>query len=238
MTPPARDVLLSVQATRQRVANRPPATRKQVVTIMPKKSSRMVSVDRLVSHACNGLHARHWYRDAVAQIDHVCWLEGWDRDEFTGVLAVTSPRCSVVRNIRMTLHFMKHRNDRVVPMKGIRKSLHKWLDRRVIDGPKTSAFYSNLSGCPDAVTLDVWMAYALGIDQTEFSRVANRAKAIGRVVAVGERLGITPAESQACIWTGYRSAAGRNDSPMSIASEYFAARERQWDVEGCSTDRD
>jgi hypothetical protein len=203
-----------------------------------KPAVRMASVNTLVKYGCAGLHARHWYRDAAAQIDHICWLEGWDRDEFAGVIATTSPRCSVVRNIRMSLHFMVHRNDRVVPMKGIRKSLHKWLDRRVIDGPKTGAFYSNLSGCPDAVTLDVWMSYALGCSQTDFAGKANRAKSILRVTQVGERLGITPAEAQAVIWTGYRSRAGRNDSPMDIASEYFTARDRKWDVEGCSTDRD
>jgi hypothetical protein len=194
----------------------------------------MVSVDRLVSIACDGLHGRFWYRDATAQIDYVSWLQGWDRDEFAGVIATTSPRCSVVRNIRMSLHFMYHRDLRVVPMKGIRTSVRRFLDGEGINGQKTNAFYHNLSGRNDHVTLDVWMAYALGIDQKDFNTVANRAKATQRVVSVGEVLGIEPAEAQAAIWTGYRTRAGRNHSPFSVASEYLAARSRQWDVEGCS----
>jgi len=36
LTPPARDVLLSVQATRQRVANRPPATQTETATMTVK----------------------------------------------------------------------------------------------------------------------------------------------------------------------------------------------------------
>ena len=203
-----------------------------------KKSSKMVSVDRLVDIACDGLHGRFWYRDATAQIDYVAWAQGWDRDEFAGVLAVTSPRCSVVRNIRMSLHWMKFRNDRVIPMKGIRRSLAGFIGGEGIKGPKTRAFYDNLSGRTDSVTLDVWMAYALGIDQTDFNRKANRAKATDRVVRVGERLGIAPAEAQAAIWTGYRTRAGRTHSPFSVVHEYLTACDRQWDIEGCSTDRD
>jgi len=195
---------------------------------------KMTSVDKLVGIACDGLHGRFWYRDATAQIDYVSWLEGWDCDEFAGVLATTSPRCSVVRNIRMSLHFMKNRDTRVVPMKGIRTSVERFLDGRGIAGQKTSAFYNNLRGCAESVTLDVWMAYALGIDQKDFRRIPDRQKATDRVVGVARRLGIAPAEAQAAIWAGYRGRAGRNHSPFSVVSEYLAARESGWDIPGCT----
>ena len=201
---------------------------------MRKKAVRMTSVDKLVSIACDGLHGRNWYRDATAQIDYVSWLEGWDRDDFAGVIATTSPRCSVIRNIRMSLHFMHHRDITVVPMRGIRTSVTRFLDGEGIAGQKTRAFYHNLSGRDGYVTLDVWMAYALGIDQKEFNTVGNRVKATDRIVGVAERLGVAPAEAQAAVWTGYRTRAGRNHSPFSVASEYFAARARNWDIEGCS----
>jgi len=201
---------------------------------MTNKTVKMTSVDKLVPIACEGLHGRFWYRDAAAQIDYVSWLEGWDRDVFAGVIAATSPRCSVVRNIRMSLHFMHFHNIRVVPMKGIRTSVLRFIGGRGITGPKTSAFYNNLSGCPNSVTLDVWMSYALGIDQTDFSRAANRSKAIGRIVGVARRLGVTPAEAQAAVWTGFRARSGYNQSPFSVASEYFAARDNNWVIEGCS----
>ena len=201
---------------------------------MPKKPVRMTSTDVLIKYACNGLHGRSWYADATNQIDYVSFLEGWDRNEFAGVIATTSPRCSVVRNIRMSLHFMHHRDIRVVPMKGIRKSVTNFLAGKGIKGQKTRAFCANLSGCPDSVTLDVWMSYALGIDQKDFNVKANREKATDRIVSVASEMSVTPAEAQAMVWTGYRTIAGYNHSPFSIASEYFAARAAKWDVAGCS----
>jgi len=205
---------------------------------MPVAAKRMTSVEKLVGIACDGLHGRNWYRDATAQIDWVSYVEGWDRDEFAGVLATMSPRCSVLRNIRMALHFMHHRDLRVVPMKGIRTSVTKFLDRRVIDGQKVRAFYNNLSGRYDYVTLDVWMAYALGIDQTDFNRKLSHAKATDRIVTVARVMSMEPAEAQAAVWTGYRTRKGLNHSPFSVASEYYTARANGWDIEGCSISKD
>ena len=201
---------------------------------MTKKTVRMTSPNKLIEYACNGLDGRTWYAEASNQIDYVSWLEGWDRDEFAGVIATTSPRCSVVRNIRLSLHFMHFRNLRVVPMRGIRASVQHFLDCREIRGQKTRAFYNNLMGCPDNVTLDVWMAYALGIDQTDFNRIANRQKATDRIVTVARMMRVTPAEAQAMVWTGYRRRAGFQPSPFSVASEYFAARDNEWVIPGCS----
>jgi len=201
---------------------------------MPVVAKRMTSVDKLVDIACDGLYGRNWYRDATSHIDWVSYCEGWDRDEFAGVLATTSPRCSVVRNIRMSLHFMHHRDIRVVPMRGIRTSVQRFVDGKGIAGQKTSAFCANLSGDYSRVTLDVWMAYALGIDQTDFTRVASHAKATDRIVTVARVMSMEPAEAQACIWTGYRTRKGLNHSPFSVASEYYTARANGWDIEGCS----
>lgn len=205
---------------------------------MSKQTAKMTSVDKLVDIACDGLSGRNWYSDATQQIDYVSWLEGWDRNEFAGVLATTSPRCSVLRNIRLALHFMKHRDIRVVPMRGIRTSVLRFLDGKGIAGQKTSSFYANLLGCPNSVTLDVWMAYALGIEQTDFNRVGDRQKATDRVVAVGRVMGISPAQAQACIWVGYQRRIGYNPAPFSIGREYFAARANGWEITGCSISRD
>jgi len=45
LTPPARDVLLSVQATRQRVANRPPATTRRDANRHPQTETAIMSHD-------------------------------------------------------------------------------------------------------------------------------------------------------------------------------------------------
>jgi len=194
----------------------------------------MAPIAELTRYACDGIDGRDWYVNATAQIDFVARAEGWSCDEFAGVLATTSPRCSVLRNIRISLHFMKHRNLRVVPMRGVRTSVTRFLDGKGIAGQKTNAFYHNLTGRYDHVTLDVWMAYALGIDQTDFNRKATREEATRRVVRVARRLRISPAAAQACIWTGYRRNVGRSNSPFSVVSEYLTACDNKWEVEGCS----
>jgi len=198
----------------------------------------MASVDCIKEYAERGIDGRYWYRDAAGQIDFVCRAEKWDCAEFAGVLATTSPRCSVLRNIRLGLHFMYHRDLTVIPMRGIRTSVTNFLDGKGISGPKTGPFCENLSGNYGPVTLDVWMAYAFGINQSDFNRKATHAEATRRVVRVGEILGIRPAEAQAAIWTGYRRSVGYNDSPFSIVSEYLTARENDWEIEGCTVEGD
>jgi len=202
-----------------------------------KPAKPMASVKTLLEYAKLGIRGRTWYPNATAQIDYVAKRAGWSTDEFCGVLATTSPRCSVLRNIRMSLHFMNFRNDRVVPMKGIRKSLNDFLDGKGIHGPKTHAFYHNLAGRNDYVTLDVWMAYALGVKQADFSLKETHRVATERVVRVGEILRISPAAAQACVWTGYRELQGRTDSPFDVIGEYLTAVSNDWVVEGCHTNR-
>ncbi|MCP4896297.1 MAG: hypothetical protein GY906_04920 [bacterium] len=193
----------------------------------------MASVKTILGYAERGIDGRNWYAEANGQIDYVSREEGWDHAEFCGILATTSPRCSVLRNIRLGLHFMHHRDLRVIPMKGIRTSVTNFLDGKGINGPKTGPFCANLSGDYNPVTLDVWMAYAFGIDQSDFSRKATHREASSRVVEAGRVLGIKPAQAQAAIWTGYRRNVGYTDSPFSIVSEYRTARDNGWDIEGC-----
>ena len=192
----------------------------------------MAEVSELLQYAQRGLYGKSWYTVANAQINHVAQSEQWDVSELCGVIATTSPRCSVLRNIRLSLHFMKHRDLSIVPMKGIRTSVTNFLNGKGIAGIKTSAFYDNLMGNYDRVTLDVWMAYALGIDQSDFNRKATHAEATRRVVTVAQILGIKPAEAQAAVWTGYRNYVGHSDSNFDIVSEYLTARDNEWKVEG------
>jgi len=198
----------------------------------------MSSIAQLTRFACDGIDGRDWYKHATAQIDFVANSEGWDCDEFAGVLATTSPRCSVLRNIRLGLHFMHFRNLRVIPMKGIRTSVQRFVDGKGIAGQKTNAFYHNLTGRYDHVTLDVWMAYALGINQTDFNRKGTRLEATRRVVRVARRLRIEPAAAQAAIWTGYRRGKGHSDSTFDVVSEYLTARDNGWEITGCSISND
>jgi hypothetical protein len=192
----------------------------------------MAEVSELLQYAQRGLYGKSWYTVANAQINYVAQSEKWDLSELCGVIATTSPRCSVLRNIRLSLAFMNTRDLTVIPMRGIRTSVTNFLNGKGIAGIKTSAFYDNLMGNLDRVTLDVWMAYALGIDQSDFNKKATHAEATRRVVSVASILGIKPAEAQAAVWTGYRNYVGHSDSNFDIVHEYLTAKSNNWVIEG------
>jgi len=202
--------------------------------------AKLAPIDYLVCLASDGIDGYNWYSEAAAQIRFVCRIEEWDPDDFAGVLATTSPRVSVVRNIRLALHILHHGDLRVHPMRGIRKSVMDFRSGAGIVGRKTRPFYHNLCGRLDHVTLDTWMATALCIGQKEFKRKATHREACERIAEVGRVIGIKPAEAQAAIWKGIRSRPtsanpnGRNHSPFSVLSEYIAARRNGWDIKGCS----
>mgnify|MGYP003322070813 CR=1 FL=1 len=117
-------------------------------------------------------------------------------------------------------------------MDNIRTSLKRFLAGQGIAGPKTGPFAENLSGNPQPVTLDVWMAHALGIKQEQFNRKATHEKATKRVKQVAEILGIEPADAQAAIWTGYRAMRGLGGAPFSIMDEYLKAKKNGWKFQG------
>ena len=196
--------------------------------------ARMASVATLTRYAAHGIDGAQWYRHGTAQIEFVAHANGWEADHLAGIMAATSPRCSVVRNIRMALHYCHHGDIRVIPMRGVRSAVNHFEKTGRLRGPKTSAFFANLRGNCEPVTLDVWMAYALKVEQSAFSRVATRERAAQRVAAAGRALGLRPCESQAAIWTGFRRFAGYNDSPFSVVSEFLTARANNWKIEGCS----
>jgi hypothetical protein len=168
-----------------------------------------------------GIGGAGWYDDARYQIRTVCELGGWDTPLFTGVLAVTSPRCTVRRNIRITLHRLVNG---VVPkgtMGAIARAADNWIDRRVISGPKVSAFYTALMGCDDGIVWDTHMINAFGIELTRFNGSARgECERILRIVA--KRLNLTPLQAQAAVWCGWRSILGYNYSGFPVIDEYRA----------------
>jgi len=161
---------------------------------------RMASVDTLFALAIAGVDGRNWY--AAAREDIRVIAERFDEtpSHVASVLAVTSPRISVRVNARMTLRYLNN-GDRTGMTRSVRASLEHYEDHGEIRGPKTEAFAANLSGDESRVVLDIWMCRALGIEQAALVRPAVYAAAAERVRRVAVRLGWTPAQTQAAIWT-------------------------------------
>lgn len=156
----------------------------------------------LEAYADRGANMRNWYAEARQEIGRLCSREGWDYERFVCILAVTSPRVSVLRNYKFTEHYM--RTGYMLPdmMRTIRASVRHYEATGEIRGPKTSAFARNLLGDETALVLDVWMARALDVEPRVVNRKDNLKAAYRRVGSIAATRGWTIAQTQAAIWCG------------------------------------
>lgn len=76
----------------------------------------------------------------------------------------------------------------------------------LLSGPKVTAFFANLMGHLDVVTLDTWAVRPWGIDQAPKGR--RREAIVAAYEELADYLGMEPAEAQATVWVHLR---GRED---------------------------
>jgi hypothetical protein len=178
----------------------------------------MRSVKKLSEAALNGADGREWYRFANDQINAAAASLGISPKRLADLLAVFSPRVSVTRSIKWTLHYVKTGQTLPDCTRSHRAALLHYETTGEIRGPKTGPFAKALLGDTGAVVLDVWMARALAIPQKKLESVKVWAQAYDRVLRVAGSLGWTPAETQAAIWTATVRGAGRNPPAFDIVS--------------------
>lgn len=165
--------------------------------------------------------ARPWYRLASEEIRTICLIENWRIDKFTAILAVTSPRCAVRRNVRNTLQYMANGQLLANTMRSVRRSVEIWEASGEILGPKTSAFYAALMGDENAVVLDTHMAGLFAVDQkTAFKRKRELAHWCRVVRHIAKLIGESARDTQASLWYSRKLAIGENPELFPIALEY------------------
>lgn len=76
----------------------------------------------------------------------------------------------------------------------------------LVSGPKVSAFYRNIIGDVDIVTVDTIMSKAGGFGSVVSPKV--RAAVVSAVILLADEYGMTPRDMQAAVWVAYR---GRPD---------------------------
>lgn len=162
----------------------------------------------------------NWYDRAHAELVIVCDATGWSVDTLAAVLAVTSPRVSVRRNIRIALRWMN--GDGLFPnvMSNIAASLDKYLATGSITGPKTLPFYKAIMGDAAAIVLDVHMADLFGVDQSKLSSKPLRQRLESTVRRVARRVAMSPRDCQAALWTGQLRRRGRVPTMLPIVQEF------------------
>lgn len=166
-----------------------------------------------------GADAASWYESATEDINTFADTFGFDRDTVAAVVAILSPRVQVSRNARLAVNYLLDGST-----DGVMKSRIEAIERYIrygflsgdTHGKKVFAFYRNLSGDFDHVTIDTWMAKIYGI---EFQGItdAEREALQADVKAIADAAGITPAAAQAALWVGYRELQGHNDSEGALS---------------------
>ena len=169
----------------------------------------MRNVSYLIRLARQGWAHKDWYSKAEgALMDQSDFLDV-EFDTLVDVLAITSPRVSVSRNVRVTIDYFKKGELSSTLIRSTHAALDHYLLTGEIRGPKTSKFAAALKGDTDAIVLDTWMAKALGVPQSGFSSKRVRSSAERRIRYGAYIMGITPAEFQAAVWSGIVMNQGR-----------------------------
>jgi hypothetical protein len=181
----------------------------------------MASVDRLTAMALAGKDGRPWYRQTADALNRIAVLAGVSPQRLADILAITSPRVSVKRNVRIALHYVLTGELLGSVLPAVKRALEHYERTGQIRGQKTAEFAIALTGYPDTYVLDVWMARAFGIPQTAFNRIGTRDKCVQRLNKVGERLGWPTSEVQAAIWYATFREHGRNPVPMPLWSVWM-----------------
>lgn len=157
-----------------------------------------------------------WYPKAWAECVDISKAHGISAQRAAAVLAVTSPRARWSQNVKAT-HAIVEDSFRPVykrranygilgasSAKGLAVMSEHYYSR-LVTGAKVSAFYANIVGRTDLVTVDSLMSKAAGYG----SDVSPKIR--GEVTEACENLALVfdtnPRDMQAAIWIAYRGSA-------------------------------
>jgi hypothetical protein len=231
------------------------AVQKNVVDLVNKWNPEWIS-----DAAKAGSAAKGWYSRATALIQH---MFGDDAHRFTNFVASLSPQKDVEQNFTDALNFynlwqdagkpLGPENEKVIRdlteraetgMSGqvARNQLYENLVNDVQPtGPKVSNFARNLKGNMDAVTKDRWMAYLFGNNERMFRwfkegspKPAVHLAADALIRAVGQSIGMLPAEVQETSWSFLRTVVNLTEKEKISPKEAIGRVNDQLIREGAS----
>lgn len=161
---------------------------------------------KIWGYASDGAAYRRWYVHARIIVGKLAAETGQPVGRVADVLAITSPKTSVMRNLRVTREYL---TTGVLPRDVIgstRRALEHYETTGEIRGPKTSRFAKALRGDNNVCVVDSHMARAFGYRAGDARLVRVQKPIERRLRRVGRVNGWTLAEAQAAVWAGYYKA--------------------------------
>ena len=160
-----------------------------------------------------------WYDRARREAERMADASGLSVRSCAGVIAALSPRCQWASNVRAAekLICAAGAGEAEPIVNGTLSNRAKaWRIAQgedpdaVLGGPKVRAFFANIMGDVDAVTIDVWAARAAEGRENPNAPMRRRyalcAEAFRRV---GRSRDMHPRDVQAAVWTVYRRTNAR-----------------------------
>jgi len=161
-----------------------------------------------------------WYSQAEGELYQVAYENGWNPEDFAGIIAVTSPKVSVRRNIRQALEIMGNSRYFDSVLSNVVSSVEHYVVTGVIRGRKTSAFRDALLGDQTALVLDSHMSNVFRIPQATIFRKDNYSKILRVIVRLSRRHKLTISQTQASLWCGQLQATGKTAQLFPILQEF------------------
>lgn len=184
---------------------------------------RTTSIKKLTKLALAGADGKDWYRFANSQLEESAKLLNTTPKRLADLLGLFSPRVTVKRSIRFTIHYIRNNTYAHDVMIKIKAAVEHYERTGEIRGPKTSAFSLALLGSYHAIVLDTWMGIAFNIDPSLFRLNYVRKPCEEKIWKVAQYLGWSPCETQAAIWTEVVRQNNRNVPQMFLLSELAKA---------------
>jgi hypothetical protein len=155
-----------------------------------------------------------WYGSAAAaSIEAICERTGLDFDTVAGAVALLSPRVRWWQNLRVAEEYCHayargYRQPIGSGLPSNRDKAWRWLHSRdysIISGNKVTAFYRNLTGDEQRVTVDTWAVRAATRCKLDAVDSTARYYAVERAYQrVARDTEWTPAQLQAIVWVVIR----------------------------------
>lgn len=184
-------------------------------------ASRRVAMRHRILAAYDAAAEQHrregedWYESARMTARAIAETHGLSERHVAGIVAALSPRVAWSSNIagaRRIAEAIARRRPEPVVAGTLSNRRKAWAIARgaepeaVLSGPKVRAFFANLLGDDDAVTVDVWAARAAeGISReptpARYALIADAYRDAARL------RGVSPRVMQATVWVAVRGGA-------------------------------
>lgn len=149
-----------------------------------------------------------WYDEASDLTLVLAGETGRTVTQAAEVIAALSPRTIWSRNVAGATALMLH-DEALVGLLSRNVEMARRIikgEEGVLKGPKTRAFAANIAGDRERVTVDVWAARAVDVDEDLLTRSGVYAAVEHAYRLAARRRGVEPATMQATVWVIARRA--------------------------------